>query len=876
MIGSLLGSARRMQIVVRFGSLALALLITLVARVASAQEARASFRLGDGQPHVGMPFTLQLVIQGFDEAPAPEMPKLEVANATVTPMGVATPNVSRSIQIINGRRQDATSVTWALQWRVEATQAGKLRVPATTVTQGSKTATAQQGEVEVEVVPQTEDMKLSLDLPNRTVFVGETVPITLTWLFRHEPQDQTFAVPMLSSDAFTTSAPVPQAPNGQRARALTLSAGSKDLQLGYTLDKATVGGVEYNRLRATFFAAPKKVGKVDIAPASVVASLPVGRADFFGNAPTRLFRAMDVAHSFEVKPLPETDRPATFAGAVGDQFSIEVRTSRSVVSLGEPMELDVKIKSNQPLDLLSLGKLDGEGRLPKDKFTVPADPPTGELTDDGKTKTFKVTAQVIGPTTEVPALAFSYFDPMKGAYQTIHSEPIALSVKGGSVVGAGDVVAMAPARGPGATAARPVDDGSALGNVDLALSTLATANTRPLGGMLLWILVALLYIIPLAMFAVRTWQIRTRGDREEAAEVKTARKKVEALLDRSATAPARDVAGPIGAALRELARALGRTVVDGRLDGRLDDRGLDDGGLLAKLETEAFAPSAAARPLSADLRADAASLLRRWMIDEPRPRAIRTTGAAVALVLFGLGAQTAHAGVLEDGRAAYQQAMSTTEPSARKAAFARAAVPLGQAARELPDRPELLADWGNAALGAGDVAAATLAYRRALALDGSNARARQNLAWLRGRQGDMFREASTGATETLLFFHTWPTARKLIVGALAFALAILVLVPWGAGRRRGLAPLALLPLAIWGAMTASVVLADRHTDDAVVMDDVVLRAADNAGAPQALSQPLPRGVEVAIKEARAAWTRIELPNGTLGWVPSGSVERVLR
>jgi len=465
----------------------------------------------------------------------------------------------------------------------------------------------------------------------------------------------------------------------------------------------------------------------------------------------------------------------------------------------------------------------------------------------------------------VPALAFSYFDPTKGAYQTIHSEPIALSVKGGSIVGAGDVVGMAPGRGSAAgPAARPADDGTALGNVDLALSTLATANTRPLGGSLLWILVALLYMIPLAMLAARTWQIRTRGEREEAAEVKTARKKVEALLDRSATAPARDVAGPVSAALRELAKALGRTV--------------DDGGLLAKLETEAFAPTAADKPLSADLRSDAAGLLRRWMADERRtPASKRAHGAAIALVLVALGAQTAHAGALEDGRAAYQQAMGTPEPSARKAAFARAAVPLGQAARELPDRPELLTDWGNAALGAGDVATATLAYRRALALDGSNARARQNLTWLRGRQVDMFREASTGgATDTLLFFHAWPAARKLIVGAIAFALSILVLVPWGGERRRGLAPLAILPLAVWIAMTASVVLADDHADDAIVMDDVVLRAADNAGAPQALSQPLPRGVEVAIKEARAAWTRIELPNGTLGWVPSGSVERVLR
>ena len=831
------------------------ILVGLFLSSARADEPRAQFRLDGGQPHVGMPFTLQLVIEGFDEAPAPEVPKLDIPYATVAPLGAATPNVSRSIQIINGRRSESTRVTWALQWRIEVQKEGTLRVPATTVTQGAKKAIAQAGEVEVQTVPTADDMRINLELPGRPVFVGETVPITLTWLFRREPQDQTFSVPMLSSDAFTVTAPALQPQQG-RARALTLSAGSKDLQLAYTVDKTTVGGVELNRLQTTFYAAPRKVGKVDIAPASIVAALPVGRADFFGNAPTRLFRASDTPRTLEVKPLPESDRPATFSGAVGDQFSISVHTSRSVVSLGEPMQLDVTIKSNQPFDILSLGRLDGEGRLPKDSFTVPSDPPTGELADEGKTKTFKITAQVTGPATEVPALAFSYFDPAKSQYVTIKSEPIALSVKGTNVVGAGDVVAIAPSKAKPAAPTTTGVDTTAIRDAQLALSSIGAVDTRPLGGMFLWILVGLLYALPLAMFGVRTWQLRTRETREDAAEVRAARRKVEQLLDEAAAKPAREVAGPLGAALRELAKITGRT--------------LDEGGVLAKLETESFAPSAAANPLSPDLRSDAAGLLRRWV----KP-------AALLLVLLGgiglASPSLAGAAPLDEGRVAYQQAMElTTDATARKAAFARAQGSLAEAVHTMPDRPELLTDWGNAALGAGDVATATLAYRRALAIDGSNPRARANLAWLRARQGDSYRPASSGATDTLLFFHDWPAPRKLIVGAVAFAIAILLLVPWGPQRRRGMVGVSVLPFVVWIAMTASVVVADDHADDAVIMDDVVLRAADSAGAPATLPSPLPRGVEVSIRERRDSWTRVELANGSVGWVPSGAVERVLR
>lgn len=881
----------------------IALLIALAAAAgtARADEPRAEFRLGDRDtPHVGVPFHLDLLIEGFDETPQPEVPRLEIAGAQVA-FVAAQPNVSRGIQIINGRRSDFVKVTWVLRWQIEPHKEGRMRIPSVTVSQGGKKVTTEPAEAEVDTIPTTDTMKLSLALPDRPIFVGETVPVTLTWLFRSQPQDDPrWAIPLMTMDAFTVSGP----PAGSSRKTLTFPAGAKELQLPYTVDQVDQGGLAYNRLTATFFLAPRKVGKLDVPASSVVAALATGRADFFGNAPSRLFRAVDVPRTLEVKPLPETDKPRNFAGAVGEQFAIDVQTSRSVVKLGEPVDLAIRVKSNQRLDTLALGRIDGDGGLPRDRFVVPADPPTGELSDDGKTKTFKVTVLVTGPATEVPAIAFSYFDPAKAAYQTIHSEPIALSVAGGSVVGAGDVVAARPT-GPaqGSQTARPaagdaVLDGT-LVDAELALSSPDHAQDRPLGGAALWLLIGLLYAVPLGLLGARTYQVRTRSQREDAAEVRAARRRVEELLDRAGTAPAREIAGPLAAALRDLARILGRAAPD-------------EGGLVSRLETESFSQHAAAVPLSTDLRSDAAGLLRRWVGEARRTRASRTARTAAILVV-GLGlaagaspasadpapaprrappptaalARTATAadpapagqlaGALGEARAAYGEAMQLTgNATARRAAFARAAAAFGEAVRMMPDRPELLTDWGNAALGAGDVATATLAYRRALAIDGGNARAHHNLAWLRGRQSDAFRPAAGGAADTLLFFHAWPRARKLVVGAAAFAIAILLLVPWSGRRRRGLAGLALLPLAVWIAMLASVVIEDRRPDDAVVMDDVVLRAADSAGAPAALPQPLPRGVEITVLERRDAWTKVRLAGGMAGWVPAGAVERVAR
>ena len=58
--------------------------IVVIALAGGAHAQRATLQL-EGRPHAGVPFTLVMVVDGFDEAPAPIQPKLEIAGAQVTP-----------------------------------------------------------------------------------------------------------------------------------------------------------------------------------------------------------------------------------------------------------------------------------------------------------------------------------------------------------------------------------------------------------------------------------------------------------------------------------------------------------------------------------------------------------------------------------------------------------------------------------------------------------------------------------------------------------------------------------------------------------------------------------------------------------------------
>ena len=820
------------------------------ASVAAAQfgpkAPQARLQLEGREAYAGMPFGVAVVAEGFDEQPAPAQPTLSIPGATVTPLGVE-PHAQRIV--VNGRRFE--SVTWVFRWRVEAPRAGEYKVGDVTVVQGSKKATASGGAVRVTAIEATDDMKLQLALPERPVWLGEVVPVELQWLLRRDVQDQQLSVPILSMPGeLVIGVPEPADPR----QVLEIPAGASSVELPFTRDEAVVDGKRYTRFRFAFTVTPQRAGAIAIPPAQVVAALEVGRGrDSMGFPTTRtqLFSASDVARTLDVRPLPQSGRPASFAGAVGSSFSIATRTSRSVVQLGEPVDLEITVKGDTRLDGLALGSLAGPGRLPADRFAMPDVPPPGELAPDGKTKTFRVPVQVTDPaTTEIPPIELAWFDPAAGEYRTTRSEPIALSVKGGAVVGAGDVVGgrrPAPAPATGAATA----DVSLVG-ADLALSAPGAALDRPLGGTTLWILVALLYAVPLSVLGFRWWRVRTAARREEAGEVTAARRRVDAELERARTAPARDAAGPLVAALRGLARASGRDAVD---------------PLLARLETEAFAPGAAERPLADELRRDVAELARRWA----------SRAAAIVFFALALAAPVAHAApgdLVAQGRAAYDEAMAATDPTARQAAFARAADAFAAAAREAPTA-DLHADWGNAALGAADFGTATLAFRRALALDGDHGRASRNLAWLRTRLPPNLRPADGGATATLFFFHrAWTRTTRVLVGAAAFALAALLLVPWRRRPSGGRVALALVPALVWLTMLVSVLVDRPARADAVVLDAQLLRSADSPGAPAALATPLPPGTELTLLEQRPGWSRVRLPSGTTGWLPAPSVATV--
>ena len=134
--------------------------------------------------------------------------------------------------------------------------------------------------------------------------------------------------------------------------------------------------------------------------------------------------------NLEVKSLPENGKPASFAGAVGN-FNFKSEIDKTELSTNEAFTLTLTVSGTGNVELLQM--------------PTPVFPPDFEVYDPKITMNVNNNANGLSGTKKaeylviprragnftVPAVEFSYFDPSKGTYQTLSSQPYEIKVEKG-------------------------------------------------------------------------------------------------------------------------------------------------------------------------------------------------------------------------------------------------------------------------------------------------------------------------------------------------------------------------------------------------------------------------------------------------------------
>jgi len=206
---------------------------------------------------------------------------------------------------------------------------------------------------------------------------------------------------------------------------------------GVKIQNGTYNGEDYRYviLRKTVLY-PQKTGKLNIEPLTldITVDVPTNRRDIFGG------RLMQSVHRtvaagnrvINVKPLPETDRPIDFTGAVGD-FDFKVTISKSTLKATEALEAKVEVSGNGNLKLFKLPKLSLPSALEvyepehQENISVNLNGMRGKSSDS-----YTIVPSYQGKY-PLPGISFSYFDLKEERYKTITSDEIVIDVTEGPI-----------------------------------------------------------------------------------------------------------------------------------------------------------------------------------------------------------------------------------------------------------------------------------------------------------------------------------------------------------------------------------------------------------------------------------------------------------
>lgn len=244
---------------------------------------------------------------------------------------------------------------------------------------------------------------LRVTMSPETVYVGQQTTLTAEAGFSEEVRLRLTRPPIFDTPA-PTGFWVHEIPGGVRSQ----------------LRQRDNRVVEVQTRKVAYF--PLNAGRFALKQSRVIVDV---RQGFLYAPETREMRSNSAR--LVVLPLPERNRPATFRGAVG-RYEMEANVEPLTVAAGEPVQIRLvisgigNIKAVAPPRLPQI--LGAEAFAPTEESVTEVD---GETVGGTKTFNYVLIPERQG-TLEIPAITFTYFDPVARGYRDARADPVQVRV----------------------------------------------------------------------------------------------------------------------------------------------------------------------------------------------------------------------------------------------------------------------------------------------------------------------------------------------------------------------------------------------------------------------------------------------------------------
>jgi len=437
------------------------LIVALVAMTglasARADSPKVTAVLNSSETAVGQPIQLEIQVTGASNPKPP-------AEIQVDGLDIRSAGVSRQYQMQNF----SVSYSFTYNYIVMPVKAGTFKIPPQKVEAGGKVfetpelilnvasssarpssrsgRNANDGKIDPAQIGFVE-----MILPKSVAYVGEMIPVQVRLgLNMRAPVESLGSGMQIAGQGFTTQ---------------------KMAEPRQTVE--TINGRTYQVFIFKTAVSAARSGKLEIGPAEINPVVRVARTgqrnpslprdlfddpyfnNFFNDpafapsTPKEVHLKSETA-TLEVKPLP-ANAPSTFSGAVGT-FSLRADANPKKAQVGDPVTVTTSIVGRGNFDRVTAPALENDRGWhqypPSDTFKQDDD------VGISGTKTFETVLSAKERKDKLPRLAFSFFDPVKETYITLHSDEIGLAVEGGAASSStpAPLAAAAPTFAPSAAA----------------------------------------------------------------------------------------------------------------------------------------------------------------------------------------------------------------------------------------------------------------------------------------------------------------------------------------------------------------------------------------------------------------------------------------
>jgi tetratricopeptide (TPR) repeat protein len=253
--------------------------------------------------------------------------------------------------------------------------------------------------------PETAFVRL---VPSATnLYLGQVMPLEVQCYYQDNVDPRSIQLPQINNDNFI----IGNFPNNP------------------AMSRSRQGTAIYHWLNFRVPVTATRTGPQHLGPATWSMTELFGPPSFFSQySRSRPLTVTSETAEIKVLPVPTNGAPPSFHGAIGDFSLAQYEAGPVSVGVGDPITLKIRIAGSGAWDTVTLPANEQDWREFKTY------PPTSKLdsSDPLQIQGSKYFEQVITPLNaeikEVPAFAFSYFNPATGTFQTLNHPPIALAV----------------------------------------------------------------------------------------------------------------------------------------------------------------------------------------------------------------------------------------------------------------------------------------------------------------------------------------------------------------------------------------------------------------------------------------------------------------